>query len=99
MKEIIFAITDKKGRNIYLPKKSWTHITTSHLEMTNYLKEIEETLVNPLKITLHPTKADLFFYYTYQKHRKNPEKYLRLIVKYLNNSGFIITAQFVKYVK
>ncbi len=96
---IIFEIIDKSGRKIHLPQKSWTHITRTHAEMTNYLEEIKETLTNPLKIIKHPKKEDLCFYYTYQKHRKYAEKYLKIIVKYLNGSGFVITAQFVRNIK
>ena len=95
----IFELTDKTGRKINLSQKSWTHITITHAEMTNYLEEIKETLIKPLKIMRHPKKEDLYFYYSYQKHRKHPEKYLRIIVKYLNGRGFIITAQFLRSIK
>jgi len=66
--------------------------------MTNYLEEIKQTLKRPLKITLHE-KGDLRNYYLCLKHRKHPEKYLRVIVKYLNEHGFVITAHFVSYIK
>jgi hypothetical protein len=75
----VFEVVDKTGREIKLPGKSWAHITTTHAEMTNYLGEIRQTVENPLKITLH-TKGDLRNYFTYQKHRKHPERYLRVIV-------------------
>jgi hypothetical protein len=35
------------------------------------------------------------YYYKYYKNRKSKAKYLRVIVKYLNGEGFIITAYFV----
>ncbi len=66
--------------------------------MANYLEEIKQTLEKPLKITLHE-KGELKNYYLYIKHRKYPEKYLRVIVKYLNGWGFILTAHFVSYIK
>ena len=94
----IFEISDKSGRKIHLSKERWEHITIIHSEMTNYLEEIEQTVENPLKITIH-TKGDLRNYYLYLKHRKHPEKYLRVIVKYLNKHGFIITAHFVRQIK
>ncbi len=97
--EIILEVTDKTGRKIHLSKERWRHITTTHPEMVNYLDEIKETIEKPLKITPHTVKEGLRFYYTYQKHRKHPEKYLRLIIKYLNGDGFIITAQFVRHIK
>lgn len=63
--------------------------------MMNYLEEIQITLRNPLKI-VQQEKGDLTRYYSYQKNRKYPEKYLRIIVKYLNGDGFVITAHFVR---
>ena len=63
--------------------------------MTNYLEEMQQTLINPLKIVPHEN-GDLRKYYSFHKHRKHPEKYLKIIVKYLNGTGFILTAQFVR---
>ena len=95
MDENVFEITDKTGRKIRLTKKHWEHIIKIHGEMANYLEEIQNTLVNPLKIIVQQS-GELKRYYSYQKHRKHPEKYLRVIVKYLNGNGFIITAHFVR---
>ena len=95
---IIFEIIDKRGKKVRLTQKQWSHITSAHAEMTNYLEEIRQTLEEPLKITFQE-KGNLMRYYSYQKHRKHPEKYLRAIVKYLNGEGFIVTAQFVRYIK
>ena len=97
--ETLFEVNDKTGRAIRLTEKQWTHITTIHAEMTNYLEEIKQTVINPQKMILHSRKDDLNFYYTYQKHRRHPEKFLSVIVKYLNNNGFVITAQFVRNIK
>ena len=74
------------------------HITIIHSEMNNYLEEIKQCLIRPSKITQHE-KGDLRNYYLYIKHRKHPEKFLKIIVKYLNSKGFIITTHFVKYIK
>ncbi len=98
MESYVFEVVDKSGRRIRLTKRSWEHITISHAEMTNYLEEIKTTIEKPLKITLHE-KGDLRNYYFYIKHRKHPEKYLRVIVKYLNGEGFVITVHFVRYMR
>ena len=94
----IFELIDKTGREIRLTKRQWRHITTTHAEMTNYLEEIKITLEKPLKI-ISQEKGGLVRYYSYQKHRKHPEKYLRIIVKYLNGDGFMMTAHFVRNIK
>ncbi len=95
---LIFEIIDKTGRKIHLSKERWSHITTIHSEMNNYLEQIKQTLIKPSKIVPHE-KENLRNYYSYLKHRKHPEKYLRIIVKYLNNHGFIITTLFVRDIK
>ena len=92
--DFIFETIDKTGRKIHLSKERWSHITFTHSEMSNYLEEIKQSITNPLKITPHK-KGELRNYYLYLKHRKHPEKYLKIIVKYLNNHGFIITAHFI----
>ena len=91
----MFEVEDKTGRKIRLTKTQWSHITIIHAEMSNYLEEIQETLKKPLKI-ISQENGNLKKYFSYQKHRKRPEKYLRVIVKYLNGDGFIITAHFVR---
>lgn len=94
----VFEVVDKSGRDICLTRKQWVHITTVHAEMTNYLDDIQKNLKNPLKI-IPQEIGELYRYYIYLKHRNLPEKYLRLIVKYLNGDGFVITAHFVKDIK
>jgi len=96
--ERVFEIIDKTERKIRLTKRQWEHITKIHAEMTNYLEEIKRTILRPLKITPQE-KGDLFRYYSYHKNRKHPEKFLKIIVKYLNGDGFIITAHFVRNIK
>lgn len=48
--DLVFEITDKGGRKILLTRTQWTHITTTHAEMANYLEEIKRNLENPIKI-------------------------------------------------
>lgn len=92
----IFEIIDKTGRNIKLTQKPWAHITTKHSYMTNYLDEIKETLINPTKIIPH-IKGNLFDYYKYHKQGKEL-KFLKVIVKYLNGDGFVLSAYFVQQI-
>ena len=90
----VFEIVDKTGRKIRLTKERWMHITSPaslHSYISNYLEEIKQTLSNPDKIiesTNHENKVN---YYKYYKNRK---QYLKVIVKYLNGEGFVITAYF-----
>ena len=95
----VFEITDKSGRKIHLSKERWTHINEEHPEISPYLEELHEVLRKPDKITSFEFDDDVRYYYRYLKQRKHAAKYLLVIVKYLNEEGFIITAYFVKSIK
>ncbi len=91
----VFEINDKTGRKIHLTKEIWAHITSSsspHAYMTNYLENIKEVLIKPDKITdsFYDDKANYYKYY------KEKNKHLRAVVRYLNGTGFVITAYFVR---
>src|SRR3989344_603666 len=89
---MILEIEDKTHRRIYLTEERWNHIKKGH---PNVKKEnIKEVIINPLKIIEFIDKK--VFYYTYFKNRESIAKYLKVIVKYLNGKGFIITAYFVR---
>ena len=50
------------------------------------------------KITKYELDENVKYYYKYFKERESA-KYLLVIVKYLNDHGFIITAYFVRNIK
>jgi len=89
----IFEITDKTGRKIRLTKERLSHIRRDHPNVQEH--EIETVLLNPIKIIQKSTNK--YFYYSYFKNKNSSAKYLRVIVKYLNGSGFIITSYFVTH--
>ena len=95
----IFEFEDKSGRKIHLSNERWKHINQEHPEVAPYIEEIKETLKNPIKITDYEFDDKIKYYYKYLKERESKAKYLLVIVKYLNNHGFIITAYFVRYIK
>lgn len=94
----ILEVRDKSNRLIYLTKERFKHIV-KHPEMQNKLEAIREILETPLKITDYTFDQNIRYYYRYYKDRKSQAKYLRVIVKYLNGEGFIITAYFVENIK
>ena len=94
--DYIFEIVDKTGRKIRLTRKQWSHATSPsspHAYMTNYLEQVKETLIMPNKIVSSVYDDNKASYYKYDKERK---LYLRVIVRYLNGEGFVITAYFVR---
>ncbi|MBI2655436.1 hypothetical protein HYX06_03365 [Candidatus Woesearchaeota archaeon] len=94
----VFEIEDKTGRKIHLSDERWKHLNQEHPEVAPYLEDIKETLKTPLKITAYEYDENVKYYYKYFKERE-VAKYLLVIVKYLNNHGFIVTAYFVKNIK
>ena len=94
----IFEVEDKSGRKIHLSDERWKHLNQEHPEVAPYLEDIKETLKNPLKITTYEYDENVKYYYKYFKERELA-KYLLVIVKYLNEHGFIITAYFVRNLK
>lgn len=91
----ILEVKDKFGRGVYLTNERWNHIL-KHPEMHDKLalEWIKETLQVPFKIV--DIDENVKYNYGYYKNRKSEAKYLRVIVKYLNGEGFIITAYFVE---
>ena len=92
----VFEVVDKSGRKIRLTKERWGHITSPsspHSYMTNYLEEVKQTLNSSDKVIRNvydDTKINFYKYY------KKNGKYLRVVVKYLNSDGFVVTAYFVR---
>lgn len=88
MDTIIFEITDKTGRKIRLTQKRWKHIREEHPEIVDQ-EYIIKALQMPNKILASDKDDSVGWYFLYNKQRK---EYLKVSVKYLNGSGFIITA-------
>jgi len=95
---IIFEVIDKTGRKIHLTEERKMHIIHEHPDMQHHFEELQMILKRPLKIVPHEY-GNLHSYYSYFKNRKNKSKYLKIVVKYLNNHGFVITAYFVRTIK
>ena len=95
--KVIFEITDKTGRKIRLTSKQWKHIKQDHPEVKDE-ERIKSVLKQPDKIT-QPYYGSKHYYHKYFKHRKSPDKYLMIVVNYLNGEGFVVTAYYVSYIK
>ena len=91
--DFVFEIIDKTGRKIHLSKERWTHIRLKHPNVENS-ESIIDTILNSDKIV--KIEEDIIAYYKYFKHRKEPLKYLNVIVKYLNGNGYVVTSYFVR---
>lgn len=95
--DYIFETTDKSGRKIRLTKKQWSHIRQHHSDVES-LDEILKTIENPDNI-LSDVRENVETFFKYFKHKKLNSKFLKVIVRYLNGEGFIITAHFTRTIK
>ena len=93
-----FRIKDITGRDIRLSKERWKHILRYHPEVLPYFFEIADVLRHPLK-RREEISTGKTYYYQYFKTRQFSEKFLVIVVKYLNNHGFVISAYFIKRLK
>lgn len=95
----IFEITDKTGRKIRLTKRQWRETNLKHPNMAAYLEEIKDAIIKPDAITDYSLDQKVRYYYKYFKHIKSKNKYLLVIVKYLNGEGFVIKSYFERRIK
>ena len=78
---------------------NWDHIVRRHPEIASQKAKIIETLEKPDKITDSFKEEETKYYYKRYKNLRSPYKIIRVIVKYLNGGGFIISAHFVKTIQ
>lgn len=95
----IFAVKDRSGREIHLSNERWKHIIYEHPVIANKIEEIKDALSSPTAIRKSDHDENLRFYYKYYKSIKLKEKYLFVMVRYLNGDGFIITSFYVNKIK
>ena len=91
----LFQIVDKFFKKIYLTKERWRHISQEHPDIKN-IEELEETLKNPVAVTVSDHDPDVKWFYRFIKKER---LYILVSVKYLNDEGFIITAHYTKKIK
>ena len=97
MTDIVFEVVYKTERKIRLTSMQWKHVLKRHPYMNKYEEEIKETLKYPQKL-VGPMK-DLGYYYKYYKYLRSPNRYIFVLVKYLNGEGFVITTYQMENIK
>ena len=96
---IIFEVNDKTKRKLRMTDYNWHHIVKRHPEVVSQKEIIIETLEKPDKITTSLEDEETKYYYKYYKNISSPYKFMRVIAKYLNGEGFIISSHFVKAIQ
>ena len=77
----------------------WGHIIFEHDNLAGNIENVKDVLINPLIILESKDNHQTVFYYRYYKERDNKERYLLVLVKYLNGTGFIITSFFTNKIR
>jgi hypothetical protein len=85
------VFTDYQGREIRLTDERKQHIL-AHPEMAEMETAIEVALRSPEIVRRSNTDNTFYLYYRYHKGTIVGDKWLCVVVKYLDNDAFIITA-------
>lgn len=86
------------GKEVRLTEAQWAHIKARHKELRGQIEKMRLVLMEPDSIW-HSPKEEV--YHFYRRFTKTPvsEKYLLLVVKYLDDEGFVITGFFVSRIR
>ena len=87
----IFDVDDKSGRKIHLTRERWSYIRKKHPEVETP-EEIEEVIKKPDITKAHPDDKGALIIYKYNKNKPISIRYLTVMIKYLNGTGFVVTA-------
>jgi len=96
---IIFEVIDKTKRKLRMTDSNWNHITKKHPEIASQKEKIIETLQKPDKITSSLEDENTRYYYKYYKNLQSNYNFVKVIAKYLNGKGSIISSHFVRTIR
>ena len=94
--DFVFEVNDKTGREIRLTSRQWKHILDHGDVDVEDLENVKNALVSPSSLLMQNLDENKGNYYLYKKEKR---KYLMVVVKYLNGTGFVITSFYVKSIK
>lgn len=84
---ILFEVKDVFGKLVRTSKVYWNKIfLIKHKELSINIDQVIKTMKNPDEVRL--SIQDKYIFLFYKKHKEN---YLVVVVKYLNNHGFVVT--------
>ena len=93
----IFEITDKNKRKVKLTRERWSHIRIEHPNIENF-EEIIESVQNPDKI-IEDEREGVEYFFKYFKNKKWKSKFLKIVVKYINKEGSVLSAYLTRSIK
>ncbi len=93
----VFEVTDKTGRKARLTRYRWTHIRENHPNIEDP-EEIIQALQKADRI-ITDERENVEYFFKYFKHKKSKSKFLKVVVRYLNNEGDILSAHFMRNIR
>jgi hypothetical protein len=84
---------DYQNRKVRLTEERLAHILT-HPEMVEMESQIADTLKNPQLVRKSRSDDSVELFYRFYTQRVIGDKWLCIVVKYLPNDAFIVTAYF-----
>jgi hypothetical protein len=86
-------ITDFQGQLIRLTARQWNHILEGHPYMVNMEGAVQETLEDPEEIRRSRSDpATVKLYYRWFTNTTKGNKWVLVVVKFLENDAFVLTA-------
>jgi hypothetical protein len=98
--QVIMTIRDFQGQLIRLTQRQWSHILDHHDHMNGQERAVEATLENPEEV--RKSREDPNTVRLYYRRYTNPgerNKWVCVLVKFLENDAFILTAYETRKVK
>lgn len=95
---IVFEVNSVMHKKIRLTGKILKLIILKHVELIDEFSKIKETLVKS-NFVIFDERENTYHYYKFFPQTVVTEKYMHIIVKHLNEEGFVITAFFTKEIK
>jgi len=94
----VFEVSAYDRRRIRLTQAQWLHMAFFHPEVEAERARIRKTLENP-EIVVEGATRNTQICYRFFKRTPVTSKYLAVVIKVLNQEGFIITAYFTERVR
>jgi hypothetical protein len=86
--EIPATVVDPDRRKVELTKERWAHIIAGHPELARHRDDVVETVRAPSRRLSGPTSGEEWFY----REGVGPSRWLKVVVRYEANRGWIVTA-------
>jgi hypothetical protein len=92
----VFEVESLFNKKIRLTKERWKHIIFKHPEVKKHIERVKSTLTQPDRVRKSRYDSKVWLYYKFYKRLR---KYLTVVIKILNDEGFVITAYITDKIK